>query len=102
MELSLFPISSIGSLWRALWGVLRCIITPLQNFSWYTHGIKSYIDEYLPIIDEHLSDLDVPIYDRYLRASHLFVEHFVVSTSIGSKEDFLVSVHPEIGFFKWI
>lgn len=54
-------------------------------------SIKSYIDEYLPIIDEHLSDLDVPIYDRYLRASHLFVEHFVVSTSNGSKEDFLAS-----------
>jgi len=54
-------------------------------------SIKSYLDEHLPIIDEHLSDLDVPIYDRYLRASYLFVEDFVVSTSIGSKEDFLAS-----------
>ncbi|WP_273048324.1 HEPN domain-containing protein [Pseudoalteromonas sp.] len=60
--------------------------------------IKNYIDDHLPIIDEHLSDLDVPIYDRYLRASHLFVEYFVVSTSVGSKKDFLASK----GFYECI
>jgi len=54
-------------------------------------SIENYIDEYLLIIDEHLSELGVPIYDRFLRASHLFVKYFVVTTSVGSKEDFLAS-----------
>jgi hypothetical protein len=54
-------------------------------------NIKDYVDQHLPMIDEHLSELGVPIYERCMPAARLFVEYFVVNTSSDSKKEFLAS-----------
>lgn len=54
-------------------------------------SLKDYIHKCMPDIDDTLADSEVPIYDRAISASYLFVDFFVVNTSYGSKEDFLTS-----------
>ncbi|EJL6684752.1 HEPN domain-containing protein [Vibrio cholerae] len=53
--------------------------------------INQYLREALIVIDEVLDVINIPIYDRFLVASRMFVSEFVVDTSYISKEEFIKS-----------
>tara|TARA_R110001583_G_scaffold188527_3_gene350683 strand:- start:190 stop:1152 length:963 start_codon:yes stop_codon:yes gene_type:complete len=55
------------------------------------YGLKEAIDEHMPFIDEHLQKLNVPIFDRLMRAAHLFVDLAITDSSYESKEELLKS-----------
>jgi len=55
------------------------------------YGLKEAIDEHMPSIDEHLQELNVPIFDRFMRAAYLFVDVAIVDSSFESKKDLLKS-----------
>ena len=57
----------------------------------HTDNTKDYIYNVMSDIDEHLEQLSVPIYDRYLQASHIFVDAFVLDSSFSSKKDIVKS-----------
>ncbi|ELA7195937.1 hypothetical protein RAL08_004522 [Vibrio parahaemolyticus] len=53
--------------------------------------MNQYIREALNVIDEVLDVKNIPIYDRFLIASRMFVSDFVEDTSYSSKAEFLKS-----------
>ena len=55
------------------------------------YGLKEAIDEHMPFIDEHLQKLNVPIFDRFMRAAYLFVDVAIIDSSYESKEELLKS-----------
>nr|WP_075519184.1 hypothetical protein [Moritella viscosa]SHO03583.1 Chromosomal replication initiator protein DnaA [Moritella viscosa] len=57
----------------------------------HTDNTKDYIYNVMPDINEHLEQLSVPIYDRYLQASHIFVDAFVLDSTFSSKKNIVKS-----------
>lgn len=55
------------------------------------YGLKEAIDEHMPFIDEHLQKLNVPIFDRFMRAAYFFVDFAIIDSSYESKEELLKS-----------
>ncbi|WP_158133619.1 hypothetical protein [Vibrio navarrensis] len=53
--------------------------------------LNQYLREALIVIDEVLDVRNIPIYDRFLIASRMFVSEFVEDTSYSSKEEFIKS-----------
>ncbi|MGP9765452.1 hypothetical protein ACT3UM_06955 [Halomonas sp. AOP13-D3-9] len=54
-------------------------------------GLKEAIDEHMPFIDEYLKNLNVPIFDRFMRAAYLFVDIAVIDSTFESKKELLKS-----------
>jgi hypothetical protein len=55
------------------------------------YGLKEAIDEHMPFIDEHLQKLNVPIFDRFMRAAYFFVDFAIIDSNYESKEELLKS-----------
>jgi len=55
------------------------------------YGLKDAIDEYMPLIDEPLQELKLPIFERFMRAARIFVEMAITESKFSSKEELLKS-----------
>ncbi|MGF1693934.1 hypothetical protein [Photobacterium kagoshimensis] len=55
------------------------------------YDLKDAISEHMPFIDELLQKMNVPIFNRYMRASYIFVDVAVIDSSFETKDELLKS-----------
>lgn len=55
------------------------------------YGLKDAVDEYMPHIDEILSEARIPIFDRYMRAGLIFVDIAISGSSFDTKDELVKS-----------
>lgn len=55
------------------------------------YELRDYVNDYMPSIDQFFQDLNIPIFERYMRAAITFVDVDIIDSSFDSKDELLES-----------